>query len=75
MTSQTQQSRRMLFGVMIAVCIWGVLLALGAFLYGYDQATGNVQFAPNAIRGLIVLMFVLAFLGGWGILLVARRFV
>lgn len=57
--------RRLLRLVMLAVLIWGSLLALGAALYGFDPATGDVHFSPNVFRGLIVELCVLGFLGVW----------
>lgn len=65
--------QRLLFGVMLAVAVWGSMLALGAFLFGLDQTTGQVAFAPNAVRGGIVLGFVAFFVGGWALLLLGRR--
>ena len=50
-----EANRRLLFGVMFAVGVWGGLLSLGAFLFGYDETSGEVHFAPNAVRGLVVL--------------------
>ena len=63
---------RLLWGVMAAVGIWGGLLALGAGLFGTDQQ-GEVHFAPNPVRGLIVLACVWFFLGGWFLLVKRRR--
>ena len=65
-------ANRLLLGVMFAVGIWGGLLALGASLFGVDES-GDVHFAPNVVRGLIVLGCVSVFLGGWAALLVAKR--
>lgn len=62
----------LLLGVMLAVGIWGGLLALGAALFGVDES-GAVSFSPNLARGLIVLCCVSTFLGGWAALLVAQR--
>ena len=73
MPSKTGRSPRLMTVVMLAVAIWGVLLATGAWLYGYDPATGEVRFAPHALRGGIVLACVCTFLGIWGLLL-WRRF-
>lgn len=68
MNPATPGSRRLLLGVMLAVGVWGGLLALGACLFGSD-ANGEVHFAPNPMRGLIVLACVSLFLGGWAALL------
>jgi hypothetical protein len=65
--------RRLLAVVMIAVGVWGVVMAVGALLFGYDTASGEIRFSPNPLRGGIVLTCVLAFLGGWT-WLVRRRF-
>ncbi|MDA1052954.1 MAG: hypothetical protein O3C40_21080 [Planctomycetota bacterium] len=65
--------QRLLFGVMLAVSVWGSIIALGAFLFGLDPATGQVTFAPNVVRGGIVLGFVAIFVGGWALLLRGRK--
>lgn len=59
--------------IMAAIFVWGAVLALGAGLFGYDPAAARVQFAPQPLRGLIVFGFVLAFLGGWSLLLRSKR--
>jgi hypothetical protein len=51
-------------GIMIAIFLWGTVLAIGAGLFGVD-AQGGVSLAPNVVRGLIVWFCVLAFLGFW----------
>jgi|CXWL01.1.fsa_nt_gi hypothetical protein len=70
---KSDDKQRLLFGVMLAVAVWGSILALGAFLFGPDLATGQVTFAPNAVRGGIVLGFVVLFVGGWALLLRGRK--
>lgn len=67
--SRPKGSRWLLLGIMAAVAVWGSVLALGALLFGYDQATGEIHYAPNPVRGAIVLASVAVFLAGWGILL------
>ncbi len=62
-----------MFGVMLAVAVWGSVLALGALLYGPDPMTGQVIYAPSAVRGGIVLTCVAIFVGGWALLLRGRR--
>lgn len=64
--------QRLLFGVMLAVAAWGAIIALGAFLFGPDESTGQVTFAPNLLRGGIVLGFVAFFIGGWALLVRQR---
>ncbi len=71
-SSGTADSRRLLLAVMAAVGVWGSLLALGTFLFGYDQSNGEVHFAPHPLRGMIVLVCVALFLGGWAVLLWRR---
>jgi hypothetical protein len=70
---KTDDKQRLLIGVMLAVAAWGSMLALGAFLFGLDEATGQVRFAPNVLRGGIVLGFVAIFVGGWALLLRGRK--
>ncbi len=62
-----------MFGVMLAVAVWGSVLALGALLYGPDPMTGQVVYSPSVVRGGIVLTFVTIFVGGWALLLRGRR--
>jgi hypothetical protein len=58
---------------MWAVFAWGTILAVGTALYGYDPATGEVHFAPNLLRGVIVESCVLGLLGIWLLALSRRR--
>ena len=69
---KTDDRQRLLYGVMLAVAVWGSLLALGAFLFGPDQTTGQVSFAPSPLRGGIVLGSVALFVGGWSLSLLRR---
>lgn len=69
---KTDDKQRLLLGVMLAVAVWGSMLALGAFLFGPDLTTGQVIYAPSVTRGGIVLACVAIFVGGWA-LLVRRR--
>ena len=70
---EASDRRRFLRLVMLAVLVWGSVLAVGAVLFGFDQATGEVHFAPNLLRGLIVEVCVLAFLGIWVLALRGRQ--
>lgn len=72
-SEKTDDRTRLLVGVMIAVAVWGGTLALGAFLFGPDPATGEVTFAPSVVRGGIVAGCVAIFVGGWALLLRRRR--
>jgi len=58
-------SRSMIIMIMIAVAVWGGMLALGALLFGLDPETGNVTYSVNVWRGLIVFACVFGFLGLW----------
>ncbi|MBM3999380.1 MAG: hypothetical protein FJ297_07560 [Planctomycetes bacterium] len=66
-------SDRLLRAVMAGVLAWGALLSIGVGLFGIDAETGGVRFAPNALRGLIVLAFVGGFLTLWLAALEVRR--
>jgi hypothetical protein len=72
-TSSEPSADRLLAYVMAAVAIWGGLLSLGSFLFGIDIAAGKPVFAPNPLRGLIVLATVTGFLGVWWAAWRARR--
>jgi len=50
--------------IMLAVLVWGLFLALGAYLFG-----GNLP----ALRALIIAGVVVAFLGFWIVALVLRQ--
>ena len=71
--SDSDERRPALRWIMLAVGVWGLLLALGAFLFGPDPQTGAITLAINPWRGLIVLSCVGIFLGGWALLLLTRR--
>ncbi len=66
------RSNAVLYYIMLAVAVWGGLLSLGAFIFGRD-ASNTITFAPNPVRGLIVLACVSAFLGSWIVLLAMLR--
>lgn len=72
-SARARENRRLLRAIMLAVLAWGGALSLGTFLFGIDQERGGVHFAPNPVRGLIMLSFVLGFLGCWLLLLRRRR--
>ena len=65
MADEMADRRRFLRYTMLAVLLWGSVIALGATLFGYDQATGDIHFSPSLARGAIVEGCVLAFLGMW----------
>ena len=73
MQGHNSDSHGILGWILLSVGLWGGLLALGASLYGYNEANGEIGFAPNPLRGLIVLGCVAAFLGGWALVLRRRR--
>jgi len=66
-------NRSMIIGIMIAVAVWGGMLALGALLFGMDQETGNITYSVNIWRGLIVFTCVFAFLGMWIVALATQQ--
>lgn len=70
---ETEPDSRGVYWIMLAVGIWGALLASGAFLFGYDETEGAIRLAPNPVRGLIVIGCVGVFLGGWALLLRGGR--
>ncbi|MEO1992981.1 MAG: hypothetical protein ABGW78_13670, partial [Pirellulales bacterium] len=53
---------KMIRWIMIALVVWGIAHAIGAWTFNYDPR-----------RPLVVLGCVAAFLGFWGALLAARR--
>jgi hypothetical protein len=57
---------------MLAVLVWGVILSIGAGLYGVHPRTGEITYAPNPLRGVVLLLCVLAFLGFWRLMLGVR---
>lgn len=73
MPNEQADRRRMLRLVMLAVLIWGSILAVGAALFGFDASVGLVHFSPNIYRGLIVEACVLGFLGVWVLALRGQR--
>ena len=75
MPDEQADRRRLLRLVMLAVLIWGSVLALGATLYGIDPASGGVHFSPNVLRGCLVEATVLGFLGIWLLALARRRMI
>ena len=69
----SERTSRLRIGMIImAVLVWGSVLALGATLFGYDQATGDIHYSVSFVRGAIVEGCVLTFLGLWA-WLIARR--
>jgi type VI protein secretion system component VasK len=55
-------AERILFGIMVAIVVWGLFHAAGAWMLNHD-----------ARRPLIVLACVAAFLGFWLTMLAVRR--
>ena len=53
---------RIIRGIMLAVLVWGSLLAAGAWTFNHDIR-----------RPIVVMVCVLGFLGFWGAMLSARR--
>ena len=58
------QPARMIRWLMLAVLVWGLLMALGTFLFGRNQPL---------LRAAIVVACTLAFLGLWAGALAAQR--
>ena len=55
-------ARRLVIGLFVALAVWGVYLAIGAYVYRQDVR-----------RPLIVLGCVATFLGVWLLLLIGRH--
>ena len=55
-------SSRIIRGIMLAVLVWGAILAAGAWTFNHDIR-----------RPLVVMACVLGFLGFWGAMLASRR--
>ena len=61
------QNRRLVIWIVFGVFVWGVIHALGAYVnYKFDSPW-------RVWRGVVVLLFVEAFLGFWLLLLWLRR--
>jgi hypothetical protein len=73
MSDELADRLRWLRYIMLAVLVWGSLIAVGALLFGYDEATGDIHFSPSLARGAIVEGCVLGFLGLWWWLAFRRR--
>ena len=73
MQGNTEDSHGLVGWILLSVSLWGGLLAVGAGLFGYDVSSGEIQFAPNFVRGAIVFTCVTIFLGSWALLLYRRR--
>ena len=72
MNDRSDQDRRFVRWIMFSVLIWGVVLAIGAALYGVHPRTGRIEYAPYPLRGGVLLACVLAFLGFWQLMLRVR---
>ncbi len=59
MSGTARQNRLILGGILLAVLIWGLVLAIGASLLG-------------PLRGLVVFVSVTIFLSFWGLMLWVR---
>ena len=60
--------------LMLALLAWGALLAVGTFLYRFNQEGDSSQGGNLPLyRGLIVLGCTLAFLGLWSLALAFRK--
>ena len=71
MSDQVQTSRRILLAILIALVVWGLLLAIGAYLGLWHQA-GPRGGLRDARRFWIVFGVVAVFLGCWGAALAVR---
>lgn len=71
-SNRGDEQRKLTLGIMIAVAVWGLLLALGAALFGLDPESGTVRLSLNPLRGLIVLACVGGFLAFWAAMLRLR---
>jgi hypothetical protein len=73
MAKYQRDNQQVIGWLMAAVAVWGGLLSLGALLFGYDPKSREITLSINPVRGLIVAGCVIAFLGGWALLLRSRR--
>jgi len=73
MTADRPHNRRGVQMIMLAVLVWGLILAIGVGMYGVDPRTGEVAYHPNFLRGVIVMACVLLFLGFWQVMLWTRK--
>ena len=73
MNNREIQNQRLLRWIMLAVLIWGIVLSIGAALYGVHPRTGSISYAPYPLRGGVLLACVLVFLGFWEVMLRVRR--
>ncbi|GIW95336.1 MAG: hypothetical protein KatS3mg110_3377 [Pirellulaceae bacterium] len=73
MSDERRANGKWILAIMAAVFVWGTFLAVGAGLFGIDPKQGRVTFAPNILRGAIVMGCVLAFLGFWSAALWSRN--
>jgi len=73
MTANQPQNRRGVQMIMLAVFVWGLILAVGVGMYGIHPRTGEVAYHPNFLRGVIVMVCVLGFLGFWQLMLWSRK--
>ncbi len=64
--------RRVVVGIMLAVVVWGTVLALGTYLYRYEAEPDILDGQRAVRRALVVVGCTLGFLAFWGVSL-ARR--
>lgn len=70
MKSQSHQAAYLLAGIIGALALWGIYLAIGSYL-GWGNRDPNTQF--DIRRGLIVIACMGGFLLFWGALLWNRN--
>ena len=63
---------RVVVGIMLAVVVWGVILAVGTYLYRYEAVPDTLDGQRAVRRALVVVGCTLGFLAFWGVVLVRR---
>ena len=64
--------KRVLVGIMLAVVVWGVVLAAGTYLYRYEAGPDALDGQRAVRRAVVVLGCTFGFLAFWGVMLVRR---
>ena len=67
-----RRARRVVVWVMLAVIVWGAILAAGTYLYRYEAEPGNLASQRAARRSLVVLGCTGGFIAFWGAALAWR---